>query len=70
MLGTEAMGNVYRVRFAPDGSLYAAAVLGIYRISAAGSIVRLFDMRTQDLEIDPSNPQRLLASSLPRTGCE
>ncbi len=63
--GTQAVGNVYRLAFAPGGAaLYAATGTGIYRIYDNAPPLKLYSGLVLDLEASPANAALLIATVL------
>ena len=62
--GTESMGTVQRIRFSPDGgTLYAGTENALFRITGGVSLTQIHGGGTDDIEIDPSNPLRIIVSA-------
>ena len=63
--GTQTIGTVYRLAFAPGGTaLYAATLAGIYRIDDGAPPQKLYSGHVQDIEVSPANGAHLIATVL------
>jgi len=63
--GTETIGHVFRLAFAPGGAaLYAATGTGIHRIYDSAPPAKLYSGNVQDIEVSPANSAHLLATVL------
>ena len=57
------MATVQRIRFAPNGTLYVGAENGIYQTTDGTTFTLLHPGGTDEIEIDPTNPSRLIVSA-------